>query len=245
MSFLISTTVIVFFVSWTEAATDAGRVCKRNNPDLDKCIVDVLNGFSSSVKKGFPDLKIPSLDPLFVSEIKVLQGNGPVSIDSTFTNQKFHGISNYKIERAKINLSTGRMEFDVSLPWLYVDGDYNIKGQVLILPIRGNGDSWSNYTSVTGTAVLSGKTVQRSAKDYYSLENVDFDISVEKATIHMNNLFNGNKELGDAMNKFMTDNWTAVFKELKPVINETIETIIKDIAAKLFQKYSLNELFPE
>lgn len=51
--------------------------------------------------------------------------------------------------------------------------------------------------------------------------------------------------IGNAMNKFMSENWTAVFKELKPVINETIETIIKNIAAKLFQKYSLNELFPE
>lgn len=50
---------------------------------------------------------------------------------------------------------------------------------------------------------------------------------------------------GDAMNRFMSENWTAVFKELKPVINETIETIIKDIAAKLFKRFSLNELFPE
>lgn len=36
--------------------TDAGRECKRNDPNLDSCIVDVLNGFSSSVKKGKTNL---------------------------------------------------------------------------------------------------------------------------------------------------------------------------------------------
>lgn len=45
-----------------------------------------------------------------------------------------------------VDLTNYEMTFDVSLPWMYVEGDYKIEGQILVLPIQGSGDSWSNYS---------------------------------------------------------------------------------------------------
>lgn len=47
------------------------------------------------------------------------------------------------------------------------------------------------------------------------------------------------------MNKFMADNWDLMFQELKPAIEEIIELLCKDIAIKVFNKYSLDEMFPK
>lgn len=49
---------------------------------------------------------------------------------------------------------------------------------------------------------------------------------------------------GEAMSKMMKENWELVYQELKPVIEETAEAILKDIADKVFRKYSLEQLFP-
>lgn len=49
---------------------------------------------------------------------------------------------------------------------------------------------------------------------------------------------------GEAMSKLMKENWQLVYQELKPVIEETAEAILSDIASKVFRKYSLEQLFP-
>jgi hypothetical protein len=46
------------------------------------------------------------------------------------------------------------------------------------------------------------------------------------------------------MNRFMRSNWEAVFKEMKPVVDEAITSILTDIARKVFDRFSLAELFP-
>lgn len=46
----------------------------------------------------------------------------------------------------RINLEDYRLEFDVSLPWLYLEGRSDVEGKILVLPIKGGGDGWSNYS---------------------------------------------------------------------------------------------------
>lgn len=46
------------------------------------------------------------------------------------------------------------------------------------------------------------------------------------------------------MSKMMKENWQLVYQELKPMIEETAEAILSDIADKVFRKYSLEQLFP-
>lgn len=47
------------------------------------------------------------------------------------------------------------------------------------------------------------------------------------------------------MNQFMSDNWEAVYSELKPVINEAVSTLLRDVTKKVFDKFPLEELFPK
>lgn len=47
------------------------------------------------------------------------------------------------------------------------------------------------------------------------------------------------------MNRFMSDNWRAVYSELKPVIDEAVSTLLRDVAKKVFDKFPLEELFPQ
>jgi hypothetical protein len=46
------------------------------------------------------------------------------------------------------------------------------------------------------------------------------------------------------MNLFMSSNWEAVFREMKPVVDEAITTILTDAARRVFDRFSVAELFP-
>lgn len=51
---------------------------------------------------------------------------------------------------------------------------------------------------VSGIMTLKMKPYEKQGVSYLSLEKLKFDIKVQRATINMNNLFNGNKELGES-----------------------------------------------
>jgi len=46
------------------------------------------------------------------------------------------------------------------------------------------------------------------------------------------------------MNQFMRSNWEAVFRELKPAVDEAITSIFTNTASKVFDRFPLAELFP-
>lgn len=226
-------------------AGDLFKLCKRSDPELNECVKQSIMGLRSTFKKGIPELRVNSLDPMVVSHISLNQGNGPVSITSSFKDLHIQGFSDVKVHDVKVDLPNYRIDMTVSLDWFYTWGDYDIKGQILVLPITGSGPSWSNYTMVKGRAAISGHEVVKKNKTYFGMDDMKFDVDVGHATIHMDNLFNGNKVLGDTMNQFMSDNWQAVYSELKPVINEAVSTLLRDVAKKVFDKFPLEELFPK
>lgn len=198
----------------------------------------------SSFKKGFPELRVPSLDPMIVPKISLNQGSGPVSITSYFKDLHIEGFTKVQVQDVKVDLPNYRIDIKVFLDWFYTWGDYDIKGQILVLPISGSGPSWSNYTNVRGQATITGHELIKKNKTHFGMDDMRFDLDVGHATIHMDNLFNGNKALGDTMNNFMSENWKAVYSELKPVIDEAVSSLLRDVARRVFDKFPLEELFP-
>lgn len=54
-----------------------------------------------------------------------------------------------------------RLEFDLDIPKLRIDAQYNLKGQILLLPIVGNGD-----------VAMTLKNVKTTVKTKFSLKNL-------------------------------------------------------------------------
>nr|AGM32444.1 hemolymph juvenile hormone binding protein (JHBP) [Coptotermes formosanus] len=241
---IVLTTLLLYHDTTALKASDLFHICNRNDPQLNNCVKEAIEQLRPKLKSGIPQLKMPSVDPMFIPKVRLVQGSGPVSIDSTFTDIYVTGITNFDIKQVTVDLDNYRVDLQMALPYLYLNSDYTIQGRILALPISGSGDSWSNYTVVTGTGSLIGHKESRDGKDYMKLDQFKFSVDVAHADIHLNNLFNGNKELGDAMNRFMRSNWEAVFKEMKPVVDEAITSILTDIARKVFDRFSLAELFP-
>lgn len=55
------------------------------------------------------------------------------------------------------------------------------------------------------------------------------------------NIFNGqSKEVERSTNEFFNENWRDFYEALKPIINETVETILYDVMHKVFELIPAN-----
>lgn len=63
--------------------------------------------------------------------------------------------------------------------------------------------------------------------------------------LNLENLFNGNKALGDNMNLFLNENWQIILQELKPAVRETLAQILSGIINNVFDKLPYSDLFTD
>lgn len=81
--------------------------------------------------------------------------------------------------------------------------------------------------------------------EYLKTNEIQVDFNIGGATVELTNLFNGDKELGTVMNKFLNDNWKEVTAEMRPALAKSIENILRGIAGRLFELYPLKQILPD
>lgn len=77
------------------------KICHRSDPELDTCIKNSVGELRPLLIKGIPELNIPSCEPLRVPEVVIDQGNGAVSLKSTYKNIEIYGPSKFIINQIK------------------------------------------------------------------------------------------------------------------------------------------------
>lgn len=72
-----------------------------------------------------------------------------------------------------------------------------------------------------------------------------FELFVYASRLWMNfeNLFKGDKALGEGTNKFINENWLDILNELKPVLRTAIGDICMGIISPIFAKFPYEQIF--
>jgi len=63
---------------------------------------------------------------------------------------------------------------------------------------------------------LIGQEYKKNGANYLKINNVKVKYELSDVHIHLDNLFNGDKALGDRMNEFLNENWKALAEEVRP-----------------------------
>ncbi|RZF33318.1 hypothetical protein LSTR_LSTR007663 [Laodelphax striatellus] len=219
------------------------KKCKRNDPDLNNCLKAAIKGILPELVKGIPSLGVWPLDPLSIQNLQIKQGSGPVSIDLTFININMTGIRSLTLKTVDANWDKYSLDStgDLSEP-IILEGDYNIDGKVLILPISGTGKCKLTLDDVQAAMGLRGKELVKDKKVHMDVEKFDFRFNTTKLHLYFGNLFNGDKALGDNMNTFLNQNWDEILKELKPAIEEALGEAFREISNRVFHKVPFNQI---
>lgn len=126
---------------------------------------------------------------------------------------------------------------------LHLVGPYTISGRVLILPIQGTGMSNLTLANPDLLVTFKGKSEIRNGKEYLTTENLKLTFEISRLHIHFENLYNGDKALGDGTNQFLSENWADIYKELKQLIFDAFTLVIKNTVENVFHKIPYKDLF--
>lgn len=81
-------------------------------------------------------------------------------------------------------------------------------------------------------------------KEYLIFDTIDLDVDLKNGKMYYADLFKGNPELTENTNRIVNDNIVDILGDLKPVINKTIGDIILLLIKQVFERFSVDELFP-
>ncbi|KAJ9589432.1 hypothetical protein L9F63_017360 [Diploptera punctata] len=118
-------------------------------------------------------------------------------------------------------------------------------GKFLLLPLKGKGKTKMVLTGVEAHIEMKTEPVTKADGEiYWDLTN--FKISITKATnfkVNFDNLFNGDKILGESTNKALNDNWEGFWGEIGPALQEVFSEIFRSTANVLISKIPVKNLF--
>lgn len=94
-------------------------------------------------------------------------------------------------------------------------------------------------------AVISGKRMMRKGREHINFDKVVLDLQFgDKNSLVFENIFKGNQELTDQTNKIISENIGGIMMEMKPVFDETVAQLVLSLLRGVFDRYSIDDLFP-
>lgn len=127
---------------------------------------------------------------------------------------------------------------------MYVVGKYGVDGKILILPVKGSGRFTGNFTGGTGDIRVKGIQKEINGETHYYVNKLDIKITLQKGTIQVAEIFNGDKVLGDIVSNTINQNFELFSKDLIPLIEKSLSRIFKKTANKILERFTMAQLFP-
>lgn len=85
------------------------------------------------------------MEPLRIEELAMENNAGAVRIKALFSEIVAVGASNYTIKDVRSDIKKLRIDLSLGIPRVEVRGKYEVIGNVLLLPVRSNGDFWAEF----------------------------------------------------------------------------------------------------
>lgn len=216
------------------------HVCKRNDPKIEQCIINSVNDLRPILIKGIPDLDVPPLEPLSLPEIVVSKTAGFRAVGTDVT---VRGASNFVIKSLKADIKNLLYQFEILIPELVFNANYDVNAKILNLNIKGKGPIYANTTDVEGSVILKGHREPKG--DYVKFDSLDLKLKMKNYNVRLENLFNGDKNLGEAMNVALNENKRELMHLLRPTAEKVVSNVFLDIANKVSSHFTYDELFPK
>ncbi|CAH1397648.1 unnamed protein product [Nezara viridula] len=216
------------------------KACRRADPKYNQCLSKEIENAVRSLANGDKSLKVLPLDPLRISELKIGKGSGPVSLDLVMRDADGYGLKNIQVKDTKNDWK--RMTVKAYIPKFTVLSDYKVDGKVMVLPITGEGRGNLTFEHLTVNGEVKWKRIKRGNTEYFNMESLTVPLMPKRMYFNLENLFNGNKALGDNMNKFLNENWSDIMDELRDPVSEALSMVFIQIANQILSQIPANEI---
>lgn len=78
----------------------------------------------------------------------------------------------------------------------------------------------------------------------YAIKRFELKIRVGKGVLDLENLFNGNKELGYVINQTINNNFDIYNKEIMPLVERALTKYFTKVSNNIIGQFTKEQLFP-
>ncbi|KAG5313174.1 CCCP protein, partial [Acromyrmex insinuator] len=241
---------LVLFALWIRAAVSelppGVTSCPRTNnlSEYDKCVLKQLQALTPYLVKGIPSLKLPALDPLFLPSLTIDRNLESLKIRANMSQIRVYGGTNYVVQELKANPNDLMISIKARMPHMYVNGDYDVQGRLLLLPLSGVGNFKGNFTNTDAQVNAQAKEVT----DKNGVQRIEIDKLVTKIRVGDGNIIlkapPAHTLAADAAATFFNSNPRLVLDIASPIIEDTAATVSKALAARALSVLTKQELVP-
>lgn len=236
--------VLLLFAAVASCASDEipsyMHVCGKRNPNLDQCIINSVNDLAGTLRKGVPELNIPSSEPFTMDKVKLAD---MPNFKAYGTNIKIYGLPSYHINSVHMDLEKQRIDVDLNFGEVKLVADYNVTARILV-PIVGGGPITLTSSDVGAKVRLNYELVERKGKQYmyFSSMTTKLDIKDFKAKFQSQNF---DHTIQEAINQALGSSHKEIIETTRPNIENAISEKCLELANKLCQRFTYDQLFPD
>ncbi|XP_033333425.1 circadian clock-controlled protein daywake [Megalopta genalis] len=220
--------------------------CPRTNDlaQYNRCVLKQLDAITPYLAKGIPSLKLPALDPLYLPSLTVDRNLEALKIKANMSQIRVYGATNFLIDDLKANPHDLTVAIKVQLPHIHVNGDYDVQGRLLLLPLNGGGNFKGNFTNTEAQVTAQGREVT----DKNGVQRLEIDKLVTKIRVGDGNIKlkapPSHSVAADAAATFFNSNPRLVLDIASPIIEDTAATVSRALAARALGVLTKTELLP-
>lgn len=220
--------------------------CPRtNNPsEYNKCVLTQLQALTPYLAKGVPSLKLPALDPLFLPSLTIDRNLESLKIKANMSQIRVYGGTNYIVQDLKANPNDLTISIKARMPHMYVVGDYDVQGRLLLLPLNGAGNFKGNFTDTEAQVNAQAKeTIDKNGVQRLEIDKLVAKIRVGNGKITLKSPPT-HTLTADAAATFFNSNPRLVLDIASPIIEDTAATVSKALATRALSVLTKQELVP-
>ncbi|XP_049773894.1 protein takeout-like isoform X3 [Schistocerca cancellata] len=206
------------------------KACSEKDPNMSECALNNGRAAIPYLVKGDPSIKLLPQDPLEVTEI-VVDEKG---LKFTMRDVVIRGEAKGGLQDARSFPSERRLELDVWFPVLDMSFKYNVSGKVLVLPLDGAGTGTMKLENVTIHYKINYEPYRNGDTDYIKATVAQSRGEIGHMALNLQNLFNGDKFLGDNTNKVLNENWEVLIGDVGPAMFESFRAVAQNVVDTIF-----------
>ncbi|XP_072938877.1 circadian clock-controlled protein daywake-like [Epargyreus clarus] len=216
------------------------KTCLKSDPEFDDCSKQAVQQLFDALGPGLPEIDLPALDPLNIPKIRILQGDGPVNVNAALDNVIVTGFGHTQVLQSQVDTKTYDFYTKVHVPKIRIEGTYDLKGKILLIPLVGRGVCWFEPRNMTIDIVSDVKLYDKDGFVFFNVTAAHVKYAIGGLKLRMNNLFDGIKSLEDSTNEYLNANWRPVSESLRPILTKTIEDILLGFMQQIFHNLPAN-----
>ncbi|CAH1163964.1 unnamed protein product [Phaedon cochleariae] len=219
--------------------------CSKSDPNYTKCILESFEDSKQHFLNGIPELNFPPFDPFLLPIMSVNRTiNDLVSINAICKNINVTGFRNTILDDLKADPQKHTGEIRLTVPWMFLDMDYEVLGQLLIVPLQSSGHFQGNFTDTQMFVKGSLKTYKRKGVDYFKVNKLNAKITIGGGHVQLTSSDKEYQYAADLISDFFNENPRRVLDAVNPIFIEYANELFAAVADQTLAALPASEWLP-